>query len=57
VGAWSHIQNLLHIDQIGVSGLLEAASWLLQQGFKPKRTLMFVFGQDEEVGGDMGAGT
>ncbi|GAX80991.1 hypothetical protein CEUSTIGMA_g8426.t1 [Chlamydomonas eustigma] len=42
--------------KIGVAGLLEAASWLLLQGFKPTRTLMFAFGQDEEVGGEMGAG-
>ena len=42
--------------QVGVAGLLEAASRLLAQGFVPKRTLMFAFGQDEEVGGDKGAG-
>jgi carboxypeptidase PM20D1 len=39
----------------GVVGLLEAASALLAEGYSPRRTLMFAFGQDEEVGGDAGA--
>ncbi|KXZ52045.1 hypothetical protein GPECTOR_10g1068 [Gonium pectorale] len=40
---------------IGVSGLLEAATLLIRSGWRPRRTLYFAFGQDEEVGGDMGA--
>jgi carboxypeptidase PM20D1 len=39
----------------GVTGILEAAEALLQQGFHPKRTLLFAFGHDEELGGDKGA--
>jgi len=42
--------------KIGVAGLLEAAELLLSEGWSPKRTIMFGFGQDEEVGGDCGAG-
>lgn len=34
--------------------LLEAAEKLAATGFTPARTIMFAFGQDEEVGGDMG---
>eukprot|EP00775_Hariotina_reticulata_P008008 gene8008-8206_t len=41
--------------KIGVVGLLEAATALLNQGFKPHRTLIFAFGHDEEVGGALGA--
>jgi carboxypeptidase PM20D1 len=36
--------------------LLEAAERLAQSGFTPERTIMFAFGQDEEVGGDKGNG-
>lgn len=39
----------------GVVGLLEAATALLREGFAPRRTLMFAFGHDEEVGGSRGA--
>jgi carboxypeptidase PM20D1 len=35
--------------------LLEAAELLIGQGFKPKRTVYFAFGFDEEVGGTEGA--
>lgn len=35
---------------------LEAAEVLLQTGFKPRRTVLFAFGGDEEVGGKRGAG-
>jgi hypothetical protein len=42
--------------QILVVLLMEAASALLEQGFKPHRTLMFAFGHDEELMG-LGAGT
>jgi acetylornithine deacetylase/succinyl-diaminopimelate desuccinylase-like protein len=41
--------------QVLVVLLLEAASALLAQGFKPQRTLMFAFGHDEELMG-LGAG-
>jgi carboxypeptidase PM20D1 len=34
--------------------LLEAADRLAKQGFAPERTIMFAFGQDEEVGGGKG---
>ena len=38
-----------------VMGLLEAAEILLKQGFQPKRTILFAFGHDEEIGGAHGA--
>lgn len=34
--------------------ILEAAERLAKQGFTPERTIMFAFGQDEEVGGRQG---
>jgi carboxypeptidase PM20D1 len=34
--------------------LLEAANALAAKGFQPARTIMFAFGQDEEVGGSKG---
>jgi len=42
-------------DKFGVTGLLEAAEILIAAGFQPKRTILFVFGHDEEIGGDRGA--
>ncbi|KAG2445338.1 hypothetical protein HYH02_008803 [Chlamydomonas schloesseri] len=42
-------------DKVGVAGLLEAATLLIRTGWRPLRTLYFAFGQDEEVGGGMGA--
>ena len=36
--------------------LLDAAERLAQSGFRPERTIMFAFGQDEEVGGGKGNG-
>lgn len=36
--------------------ILEAAEILAQSGFVPERTILFAFGQDEEVGGDLGNG-
>ncbi|KAK6456348.1 uncharacterized protein RJT20DRAFT_145463 [Scheffersomyces xylosifermentans] len=36
-------------------GLLEAAETLFESGFKPKRTIIFGFGFDEEIGGPRGA--
>ena len=44
-------------DKVAVLGILEAATALLQQGFQPRRTLYFAFGQDEETGGHAGAAT
>jgi len=42
-------------DKSGVYGILEATEMLLKQGFVPDRTLYFVFGHDEEIGGEEGA--
>ena len=36
--------------------ILEAAERLAKSGFTPQRTIMFAFGQDEEVGGALGNG-
>lgn len=46
-GAWDNKGNLV--------AQLEAAEALLKAGFQPRRTLVFVFGHDEEVGGALGA--
>ena len=35
----------------GIIGQLEAAEALAREGFRPKRTVMFAFGHDEETGG------
>lgn len=43
-------------DKIGVIGILEAIEHLLEDGFKPKRDMYFMFGFDEEIGGEQGAG-
>ena len=42
-------------DKVGVLGVLEAVERLLGEGFRPKRTVLLAFGQDEEVGGTTGA--
>ncbi len=42
-------------DKINLMGQLEAVNQLLQQGFTPKRSIYFVFGHDEEIGGNAGA--
>jgi carboxypeptidase PM20D1 len=42
-------------DKVNVLGILEAAEYLLAHGFKPRRTLYFAFGHDEEIGGSKGA--
>ena len=42
-------------DKGTIIGLLEAAELLATEGFKPKRTIYFFFGQDEEIGGHQGA--
>ena len=46
-GSWDDKGNLY--------AMLEAAEALAQQGFKPKRTIYFAFGHDEEVAGTRGA--
>ncbi|MBL4907227.1 MAG: M20 family peptidase [Sneathiella sp.] len=43
-------------DKLSVFAILEAAEHQLNQGLKPKRTLLFAFGHDEEILGDNGAG-
>src|SRR5262249_15557296 len=43
-------------DKQTVLGLLEAVDVLLAKGFQPKRTIYLAFGQDEEIGGLVGAG-
>lgn len=42
-------------DKAGVLGVLESAELLLGEGFRPKRTVYFAFGHDEEIGGKAGA--
>lgn len=43
-------------DKSGVIGILEAVTFLLDQGAQPERTVYLSFGHDEEVGGSRGAG-
>ncbi len=42
-------------DKTSVVAILEATEALLAQGFSPRRTIVFAFGHDEEVGGTEGA--
>ena len=42
-------------DKMTVVGLLESVDLMINQGFQPKRTIYFAFGQDEEIGGLQGA--
>ncbi|MES1200141.1 MAG: M20 family peptidase [Pseudomonadota bacterium] len=42
-------------DKGSLIGLLEAADLLAKQGLKPKRTIIFAFGFDEEISGRQGA--
>ncbi len=42
-------------DKLGVIGWLEAIEKLLTEGVKPRRTIYFGFGHDEEIGGKKGA--
>jgi carboxypeptidase PM20D1 len=42
-------------DKVSVLGILEAAESLIAQGFQPRRTIYFGFGQDEETSGVRGA--
>lgn len=65
--AWSHPPFKAHFDgkwlwgrgsadcKSNVIGLLSAMEVLLEQGFQPKRTIIFSFGFDEETGGYRGA--
>ncbi len=46
-GSWDDKGNLFSI--------LEAVEQLVTEGFRPKRTIYFAFGQDEEVSGQRGA--
>jgi carboxypeptidase PM20D1 len=46
-GSWDDKGNLFSI--------LEAVEQLVKEGFRPKRTIYFAFGQDEEVSGQRGA--
>jgi carboxypeptidase PM20D1 len=42
-------------DKGQLQGMLEAAEMKIQEGWQPSRTIYFLFGQDEEVGGPEGA--
>ena len=42
-------------DKSSLIALLEAAESLAREGKRPKRTIIFAFGHDEEIGGDHGA--
>jgi carboxypeptidase PM20D1 len=42
-------------DKLTVIALLEAAELLLAENHTPKRTILFAFGHDEEIGGQNGA--
>jgi carboxypeptidase PM20D1 len=42
-------------DKFTVVALLEAAELLLAEGHRPRRTILFAFGHDEEIGGHEGA--
>ncbi|TYR74811.1 M20/M25/M40 family metallo-hydrolase [Rossellomorea vietnamensis] len=42
-------------DKIGVIGILQALEHLIEEGFQPERDMYFMFGHDEEIGGEEGA--
>ena len=42
-------------DKNQIHAILEATEMKLKEGFQPDRTILFVFGHDEEVGGPEGA--
>ena len=42
-------------DKINLISILESAEKLLKGNFQPERTIYFVFGHDEEIGGKNGA--
>lgn len=44
-------------DKNQIHAILEAAEMKIKEGFQPERTILFVFGHDEEVGGPEGQGT
>ena len=43
-------------DKGSMIAILEAVTYLLEQGFRPARTVYLAFGHDEEIGGREGAG-
>lgn len=43
-------------DKVSVISILEAVERLVNEGFRPRRTVYLAFGHDEEVGGPDGAG-
>lgn len=47
-GAWD--------DKSSLFAILEAAELLAKEGFRPRQTVYFAFGHDEEVSGERGAG-
>ncbi|MCD4692740.1 MAG: M20 family peptidase [Calditrichales bacterium] len=42
-------------DKLAVIGIMEAIKMLLNEGFKPEKTIYIAFGYDEEIGGLNGA--
>jgi len=42
-------------DKVGVIGIMEAIEYLLEDNFKPKRSIYISLGHDEEIGGRNGA--
>jgi carboxypeptidase PM20D1 len=42
-------------DKGNVVALMEAVTWLLEQGWQPRNPLVLAFGHDEELGGTRGA--
>ncbi|CAF3430914.1 unnamed protein product, partial [Rotaria sp. Silwood2] len=42
-------------DKINLISIMESAEKLLKDGYQPERTVYFVFGHDEELGGKKGA--
>jgi carboxypeptidase PM20D1 len=42
-------------DKSSIYAILEAVEQMVKQGFRPKRTIYFAFGHDEEVAGQQGA--
>ncbi len=42
-------------DKSSLTGILEAVTFLLKEGFQPQRTIYLAFGHDEEIGGIQGA--
>lgn len=42
-------------DKGCILGILEAVEMLLEEGFRPQRTIYLAFGEDEEIGGQGGA--